>query len=283
MKLAVVTMFYNEDFFLPLWVRHYKKVLPNAELILIDHGSTLNFSSILNDCSIIKIPRSPFDDEKRVKFLSNLQNTLLLEYDSVIYVDSDELLVSTTDLSLNDEIVGLKDQGVFVPIGINLIQNIAEEANISIYSNIGIERKFGYVTYSMFKPVITKEPVRWVVGFHASYNKPICIKNIALIHCRYVDIDISLSRLNKTRNMMWSDRALKFKWGAHQRIEGENMKKFFENHSRIFRDSGIDFPNFSCIESDFNSEIKMDNFGVWTGKKMTDIHVILPEGIRSQL
>ena len=44
-KCAVFTMVKNENYFLPIWLKHYKKFFSNEDIFILDHQS--------NDGSII--------------------------------------------------------------------------------------------------------------------------------------------------------------------------------------------------------------------------------------
>ena len=65
MKIAVVTMVFNEREFLPIWLRHYGPQVGYENLFVIDDGST--DGSTNNECiiNLIKKPHGVFDEEDR--------------------------------------------------------------------------------------------------------------------------------------------------------------------------------------------------------------------------
>jgi hypothetical protein len=93
MKLAAVTMVYNEPDYMALWCRHYGAQLGSENCFVIDHGSDDGTTDDLGDVNVIRIPRSPKDNDLRARLVSETCTGLLDRYDAVIHVDIDELLV----------------------------------------------------------------------------------------------------------------------------------------------------------------------------------------------
>ena len=93
MKVAAVTMVFNEKGNLPIWSKYYGGQLTPSHCYVIDHGSTDGSTQGLTELSRILLPRSPQDDVKRALFVSRLVNSLLGYYDYVLYSDCDEILV----------------------------------------------------------------------------------------------------------------------------------------------------------------------------------------------
>src|SRR5438132_5203078 len=94
MKIAIVTMVYNERVNLPIWIRPYSAHCPGAALFVIDHGSDDGSTQGLPGINLIPLPRTPFDDQTRTEFVTDFQHALLRFYDIVIYTDCDDMLVA---------------------------------------------------------------------------------------------------------------------------------------------------------------------------------------------
>ena len=93
MRVCAITNVYNEFFNLPIWLRYYGRELGIENCIVVDHGSD-SLPPETADCSLIRTPRSTFDDNKRARTLSHLVSGMLEHYDAVIYTDCDEFLVA---------------------------------------------------------------------------------------------------------------------------------------------------------------------------------------------
>lgn len=102
--LAIVTMVYNEPVFLPLWLRHYTVQAEPRHCYVIDHGSSDGSTApeqLPPGLNLVRIPRSPQDDSRRCQFMSNFCAALLVWYETVIYVDVDEILVADPALHVS--------------------------------------------------------------------------------------------------------------------------------------------------------------------------------------
>ena len=93
MRIAIATMAHDEALFLPIWLRHHARLLGSSrDLFVIDHG-TRDGSTDGLDCSLLRLPSSPPDDELRARAISRIVAGLLEWYDWVAFCDTDELLL----------------------------------------------------------------------------------------------------------------------------------------------------------------------------------------------
>lgn len=238
MKVAVITMVYNEKHNLPIWISHYSKQFPNGELIVVDHSSDIRVSNIQNDVSTIRLPRSPFDDRKRAKFISNLHNNLLDDFDWVIYTDSDELIVSERYSTLQESLAN-EPHGVNTIncIGLNLFQHIDQEEMIDVQNPIGQQRRYAVLEKSMFKPAISREQIQWTPGFHTSDKEPNFGSNYYLIHLKYIDFEWQRFRTTVASEIEWSKEAVERNWNRAQVIDSDTLMSKFRGVAN-FIDAG---------------------------------------------
>ncbi len=216
--LAVVTMVYDEPMFLPLWVRHYASQVAPTHLYVVDHGSddgSTDPANLAAGLNIVRIPRSPQDDGRRCRFISNLCAALLSWYESVIYVDVDEILVADPALhaSLVDYAVSLDPQAVISAIGLDVVHSPGDEPGLDWSRPVSLQRSWLRFTSAMCKPVLIRRPVQWAPGFH-NIDAPPRFDELFLFHLRYADLQSGLTRLTRTRRQAWiSPQA-----GSHQRM-----------------------------------------------------------------
>ena len=204
MKMAAVTMVYNEPDFLPIWLRYYVAQVGPTHCYVIDHGSDDGSTRDLPGVNVIRIPRSPIHEEKRCRFVSNFASSLLEWYDWVIHTDADEIVVADPALhhSLAD-FAATCEHEVITTIGCNVVHP-TDEAPIDLTLEIMSQRHWVHFLASMCKPVLTRRPIRWGAGFHRADAEP-RFDDLFLFHLRWFDRDIGARRLVRSRNQAWSD------------------------------------------------------------------------------
>lgn len=76
----VLTMQYNDDYFMPIWVRHYEKYFKHESMYVIDHGSDQNF--VPQAVNRIYVPRNKgFDELDRLSMVQGVVFSLMKCYD----------------------------------------------------------------------------------------------------------------------------------------------------------------------------------------------------------
>lgn len=230
MRVAVMTMAYNERVNLPIWIRHYTNHCPDATLFVIDHGSEDGTTRNLSGVNVIPLPRTPFDDQTRADFVADLQHALLRFYDVVVYTDCDEMLVAdpAKHASLSSFLAVTQDD-VIAPTGLNVHHLRGVEGPIDLSAPILGQRRFVRFASGACKPSIARVPLRWVPGFHWCDRIATYRSDLYQFHLRRMDIGVSLARLQLTREMPWSERALQHNWARRQRqSDEERIREEFE-------------------------------------------------------
>nr|WP_294916751.1 glycosyltransferase family 2 protein [uncultured Neokomagataea sp.] len=225
--LAIVTMVYNEPHHLPVWCRHYGGDVGPSACYIIDHGSDDGSTDHIGDFNRIHIPRSPQDDEKRTKFINQFCASLLSWYESVIYVDVDELLIA--DPALHPSLTHFAQTNtcpVVTAIGLDLIHRPEHEKPLDNSHPLLSQRRHARFSSAMCKPVLIRTPITWAPGFHChaeappQFNAP-----LFLFHTRYADLNAGLERLHRTRTQAWcSEHA-----GQHQRLQDQDWENMLRS------------------------------------------------------
>mgnify|MGYP003387273220 CR=1 FL=1 len=225
--LAVITMVYNERDRLPYWLAHYRRQVGLDHCYVVDHGSDDRSTADLGGANRILLPRSPQDNERRTRFISQTAAALLLYYRRVAYVDADELLVADPAKYENLSAYATKMRALSVTsVGLEIVQT-ADEAPLSLTQGVGAQRSSAIFSSSMCKTNMIGRRVNWAPGWHAHNGEP-RFEDLYLFHLRHADLDQALGRLSITRAMPWvSEHA-----GKHQRVDDEwmrNVMRFFGN------------------------------------------------------
>ncbi len=224
MNVIVMTMVYNEGRQLKRWADYYAGQLGPSSLFVIDHGSDDGSLDALEGVNRLAVPRSEFDDFKRTEFVNDLQRTLLRFFDVVIYTDCDEMIVA--DPAKFDNLrafVETMPSEHARPIGLDIAHITDMEPELDPLRPILSQRRFCRFRSAWCKPLITKSPLRWNIGFHAC-DKPVpANSDLYLFHTKYADREAALRRLAVTRSLEWPEVAIQHSWGAHQRVSDERM------------------------------------------------------------
>ncbi|WP_186004349.1 glycosyltransferase family 2 protein [Gluconobacter thailandicus] len=220
--LAVVTMVYNEPEHLLAWRRHYGAQVGEQACYVIDHGSTDGSTDLLGQINRIRIPRSPQDDERRTRAVGKFCDSLLEWYESVIYVDVDELLLADPALfpSLT-HFAQANIRPVVTATGLDVIHRPESEAALDYTRLVSFQRQHVRFSSAMCKPVLIRTSVTWAPGFHCCAEMaPEMGAPLFLFHLRYADLPSGLNRLERTRTQPWCSNDV----GQHQRLANQDWE-----------------------------------------------------------
>ncbi len=225
-------MAYNEALFLPIWVRHYAGQLGAVHCTVVDHGCT-----DAPGVNVLRLPRSPHDDERRARFVGGIVAALLEYYDWVIVTDVDELLVADPARFANlPAFCADVASDVVTAIGLDVQHVPVLEAGFDARRRVGEQRGWVRFTSAMCKPALTRRPVRWAPGFHSADMTP-QFSHLYMFHLRWFDRAAGLARLAKTRSMAWA--ALDA--GEHQRVDDASWTNTFDAMAALPRRSSVSF------------------------------------------
>lgn len=202
---AVFTIVKNESYFLPIWLKHYKKYFSVEDIYVLDHQSTDGSTTNLDANVVPVVNELAFDHQWLVNTVQNFQKDLLKKYESVLFAESDELVYSV-EKSFNEVIDKfLKDDKVQYQTctGYEVIQDLENENSLEEGDEIFKNRNYWFQTPSYNKTLLSKIPLRWVWGFHQVIdNIPNRKYNLFLCHLHRVDFEFMLKR-HEERATKW--------------------------------------------------------------------------------
>jgi len=249
-KIAIMTTVYNESTNLPIWIGHYRRAAPSANLFVIDHGSDDGSTDNLQGVNSIPIPREKLDERDRVFLVNSFQQGFLRYYDIVIYTDCDELLVPNPARSATLEAHLTDSRYPYAsPIGINVIHIVDAEPPIDLTQPILLQRRYGQFHSQMCKPLITRVPLKWEPGFHSCDQRLNIDRDLYLFHIKQIDKEQALRRQHMSRRISWSKDAIDSSHWAHHRYDDERFVREF------FLDPANELRQLGAREFAFDSEI----------------------------
>ena len=201
--LAIICKFYNEAGYLPIWLAHYRRQVGLENCYLLDHGSDDGSQGATGGANVVRLLRSPQDDNHHLDLIRRFARTLLGRYRYVLHVDIDELVVADPahypDLA---HYAAACRHDVVSMIGLEL-QHVEEEPALNPHRPVLAQRRYVWFDSAMCKPALTNRRLDWSPGFHCMPDAA-PFDDLYLFHLRYADRDIGLARLQRSRAQPWS-------------------------------------------------------------------------------
>lgn len=245
MRVAAITMSYNESFNLAVWSGYYGRMIGHQNLFIVDDGSSFDLSEFASGANVIRMPRVGFDDLKRARMISHLQAALLERYDWALYTDTDELIVVDPNRhgSLIDYVTSTK-LDYFSCIGLNVVHLPDREPPYDPSRPITEQRRHCRLVAAMCKTLMSRRQLRWGPGFHSCDVPPLFQPGVFLFHTKRADVTTSMKRLETTRAMEWAD----LRFGGHQRVSDEqHLRSFSQFQALPIRTDDFEFADIESL------------------------------------
>jgi Glycosyl transferase family 2 len=224
MSVFALTFAYNETFFLPRWTAYYGRQLGLENLYVLDHGSNDLSTMGLGPVNIIKVPRTPYDEVKRIFFGSYMHSALLQYHSAGFVMDVDEFIVADPIKYKTLRDFAMTTQApTLACIGLELCHVRAVEPEFSEYLPILSQREHVYFDSWMCKRSFGKIPIRFGGGFHTSDQPVEFDEGLFLIHLKNFDYRYRLVRQQITANWNYSGD-----FGLHARRAAEYVDQVFD-------------------------------------------------------
>lgn len=201
MSVAFVTMVYNDEFFLDIWLRYYRKHVPAGDLYIITHGPQPYAHEMGNGCNVIEIDRNPRNrrlDQDRFAHLSKFCSDLTASYNRVVWNDVDEIIV--LDPKYGDNLVGYMDsipreKEVITPFGLEIVHRADLESDYDYSRDMFAQRQFVRFNGWYTKPSVTGIPIIWGPDGHGSSHDKIHLDDrLYTFHLKWFDQGFHINR-----------------------------------------------------------------------------------------
>ena len=185
MKALIMTMVYNESFWLKLWVDYYGRQVGYRNLFVIDHGSDDgSLDALPKKVGRVRLPREAGMNElRRARAVTRMQQSFLQYYDAVIYSDADEFICPDPEKydGLLDYLKQDNRQNIS-PLGFNVVQKLSCEEALDDSQKFLAQRRYCSFSPAMCKPIVNKRSVVFGQGFHSSTASPNICSDLFLFH-----------------------------------------------------------------------------------------------------
>lgn len=234
MNRFLLTMQYEEDFLLPIFLQHYNKYFPRENIFIVDHGSRDNL--VPAGYNRIYVPRTRgFSEQARQHLIRNLTQGLLKYYDYGVFADCDELIA----LDNFDETIFKTQPEVYV-------------AGFEVFWRIGQRAKSlsGLINPSECKPLIFTRMPLWSMGFHSSASCTPNVLTVPMAHIRFLHKEEATTRLSNRKTIYEHMNAEEKRGGelaTHWATGNQNLQDF-HLHVERFDQRRIASQSFKMID-----------------------------------
>ncbi len=246
--VAIFTIVKNEEQMLPIWIRYYEQFFCHNDMFILNHQSNDgSIERVPEDINIILIENDfAFDHEWLLNTVKIFQRQLLKEYKTVVFTEIDEILVSDPSYyyDFKDYLMNFCESDIeaICCTGYEIYHDPEKEREINFNDSLFSQRNFWFRrdgspnTFSTFdKPLISKKPLNWAVGFHSAVEVTVRDPTLFLVHLHRVDYKFCIDRhLHRVEKMNFANDG----GGWHQRVKGEELEEFYTtpkgNISEVF-------------------------------------------------
>jgi hypothetical protein len=196
-RLAVFTHVCNEVTMLPVFLQHYRQFCDPGGMHVLNHGSEpAQIDPFRNQATVVDMPRGDTDHVNIANFCGYYQRFLLTQYDWVIHIDCDELLLTTRD---DNDLRAFLDER---PLGeilrpaqaFDVTHQVDDEARMDWTQPVSLQRERLYPNGAFRKPVLASTPVTWSIGFHQCLEPVTSSDDLCIVHLRDADLDHAVRR-----------------------------------------------------------------------------------------
>lgn len=232
-QVAAFTIVQNEPIWLPHWVEYYGSQLGYKNLFVLDHGSCRREG--LNDVAVrggtvVPVHRSvSFDHQWLRKTVERFQAFLLQSYQTVLFAEADEFLLTTHAGGLEGFMAG-NDWGFYGRTecvrarGFNVVHYTAEEEPLQFDWPLLAQREWWHPSRLYSKTLIARAPLWFTSGFHdlvGGGGDLIPHPQLYLAHLHRADFDYAWRKTVESAARPWSPADVAAGYGYQNRITDE--------------------------------------------------------------
>lgn len=225
--LACFTIAQDEDIGLRMWLAHYKKYAPTAQLYILDHNTRGSYREWLkvavNNYDAVVVPVNhaySFDYAWLTATVEKFMQFLFASHDVVCFSEIDELAFPTTGTI--EDFINSHDSVFFRCGGYGVVHNHPVEPDLNWHEPILQQRENWYKTTRYSKICLARRPVFFKYGFHVAHNVPEALpmeKDLLLLHTHQIDYKTALRRHQNNAGRFWSPQFRLNAEALHQRLD----------------------------------------------------------------
>lgn len=249
-EAAAFTICQNEPRWLPVWVKYYAKYFDPSDMYIIDHDSSGDGKSVLQDLrteyqglNVVPVHNlTSFEHAWLRDSVQHFQKFLLQSYKVTVFAEIDEILYVPHGSRFRNGLatfVSMMNRNYSISNGYEIVQT-DDEATIDWDKPLLPQRSKWYASKRYCKPLISKIPLRWGLGFHTAENALVVPETtppeLYLLHLHKLDWEYLLVKHSESARRRWSHTDKK-KWAGWQNSVSDPKKL------RMWYETNIDTRN----------------------------------------
>lgn len=189
-SISIFTYIDRYSPYLDIWLRYYKKVIPNIHIYILHRSSsTFDLQAYISGHDQVYEQQMATTDGLYVvdtHIFSDMHTELLSKYDVVLYADIDEIIVHENLYDL----LHTEFDTCLVTRGIEIIQKVGLESSFQFETDILSQRD--HIIYSNWydKALITNKSIPWIDGKHNHNLYSNYVEGLYLIHLGKICIEL---------------------------------------------------------------------------------------------
>ncbi|KOX23947.1 hypothetical protein ADK67_19395 [Saccharothrix sp. NRRL B-16348] len=229
---AVMTIVYNENVLLPIWLRYYSRFFAPEDIYVLDHDST-DGSTDGPGFTRIPVHHDEYSGEWQRDVCQRLQHELIGRYDVVLQTDVDEIVAPDPRSGDLGEYIDRFDDDFVTCTGYEILHMKDTEPPYDPTRPVLDQRGTWFPNHKYSKPLLARVPMHWVSGCHHREDRLVHRDPaLYLLHLHRLDFDYGLIR-NRVRNQRKQRQVdVEQHWGYQNHITAEGFyARWFYNKS----------------------------------------------------
>jgi len=224
---AAFTIVQNEPVWLPIWFDYYSKHVGALNVFVLDHDSTdrAALGAVAErGATVVPVHRDVSYDHAWLRdTVERFQAFLLQSYDTVLFAEADEFLISTLPGGLAELLFASAWPNHVRAQGYNVVHYKDEEPALNWTRRpLLAQRSYWHPSRLYSKTVIAREPLHFTPGFHdiqGGGDAP--HPNLYLAHLHRVDWGYARAKHEEQARRRWNDKDREIGAGLQNRITDE--------------------------------------------------------------
>ena len=189
-RVAVVTDSVSDGFYFPLFLSHYRRELPGADIFVVTPAGRASMFDGFGLAGIVELSIDFYDDTVRANAISDLVSDLTQRYTHVLRVDCDEFAIADPRrFSSLQAYIDVTHRDYVTAMGYDIVAAPSDEPLDFAEPILGGQRRYAFALHALNKTCLTRVPLRWGRGFHACQRRP-DFDCLFLMHLKRADIDM---------------------------------------------------------------------------------------------